>query len=98
MRESIPVSERDLRPALPRQAGTKVSLLSWAAEPMQNRSNGDMKNNLKTFVLMAGLMGMFLLIGQLLGGMNGLHGRRPRTTIWVRFVYMCRAATKWSDR
>ena len=31
-----------------------------------------MQNNLKTFVLMAGLMGMFLLIGQLLGGMNGL--------------------------
>ena len=31
-----------------------------------------MHNNVKTFVLMAGLMGLFLLLGQLLGGMNGL--------------------------
>ena len=31
-----------------------------------------MRNNAKTFVLMAGLMGLFLLLGQLLGGMNGL--------------------------
>ena len=31
-----------------------------------------MHNNAKTFVLMAGLMGLFLLLGQLLGGMNGL--------------------------
>ncbi len=29
-------------------------------------------NNVKTFVLMAGLMGLFLLAGQLLGGANGL--------------------------
>ena len=29
-------------------------------------------NNMKTFVLMAGLMGLFLLAGQLLGGANGL--------------------------
>ncbi|HEX6104497.1 MAG TPA: zinc metalloprotease HtpX [Gemmatimonadales bacterium] len=29
-------------------------------------------NNLKTFVLMAGLMGLFLLVGQLLGGSQGL--------------------------
>lgn len=29
-------------------------------------------NNLKTFVLMAGLMGLFLLAGQLLGGSQGL--------------------------
>jgi heat shock protein HtpX len=31
-----------------------------------------MLNNVKTFVLMAGLMGLFLLAGQLLGGSNGL--------------------------
>ena len=31
-----------------------------------------MHNNVKTFVLMAGLMGLFLLAGQLLGGSNGL--------------------------
>jgi len=31
-----------------------------------------MHNNVKTFVLMAGLMGLFLLVGQLLGGSNGL--------------------------
>jgi heat shock protein HtpX len=31
-----------------------------------------MHNNMKTFVLMAGLMGLFLLVGQLLGGSNGL--------------------------
>ncbi|HEU4829139.1 MAG TPA: zinc metalloprotease HtpX [Gemmatimonadales bacterium] len=31
-----------------------------------------MHNNIKTFVLMAGLMGLFLLAGQLLGGSNGL--------------------------
>jgi heat shock protein HtpX len=31
-----------------------------------------MMNNMKTFVLMAGLMGLFLLAGQLLGGSNGL--------------------------
>jgi len=29
-------------------------------------------NNVKTFVLMAGLMGLFLLVGQLLGGSQGL--------------------------
>jgi len=29
-------------------------------------------NNLKTFVLLAGLMGLFLLVGQLIGGSNGL--------------------------
>jgi heat shock protein HtpX len=29
-------------------------------------------NNVKTFVLMAGLMGLFLLVGQLLGGAQGL--------------------------
>lgn len=29
-------------------------------------------NNMKTFILMAGLMGLFLLAGQLLGGTNGL--------------------------
>ncbi len=29
-------------------------------------------NNVKTFVLMAGLLGLFLLVGQLLGGSNGL--------------------------
>ena len=29
-------------------------------------------NNVKTFVLMAGLMGLFLLAGQLLGGSQGL--------------------------
>jgi heat shock protein HtpX len=29
-------------------------------------------NNLKTFVLLAGLMGLFLIIGQLLGGTSGL--------------------------
>ena len=29
-------------------------------------------NNLKTFILMAGLMGLFLLAGQLLGGSQGL--------------------------
>jgi heat shock protein HtpX len=31
-----------------------------------------MMNNVKTFVLMAGLMGMFLMAGQLLGGSQGL--------------------------
>ena len=31
-----------------------------------------MHNNVKTFVLMAGLMGLFLLAGQLIGGSNGL--------------------------
>ena len=31
-----------------------------------------MQNNFKTFVLLAGLMGLFLLAGQLLGGSNGL--------------------------
>jgi heat shock protein HtpX len=31
-----------------------------------------MHNNVKTFVLMAGLMGLFLLAGQLIGGANGL--------------------------
>lgn len=31
-----------------------------------------MHNNVKTFVLLAGLMGLFLLAGQLLGGSNGL--------------------------
>ena len=29
-------------------------------------------NNVKTFVLMAGLLGLFLLVGQLLGGSSGL--------------------------
>ena len=29
-------------------------------------------NNVKTFMLMAGLMGLFLLAGQLLGGRSGL--------------------------
>ncbi len=29
-------------------------------------------NNMKTFILMAGLMGLFLLVGQLLGGSSGL--------------------------
>ena len=29
-------------------------------------------NNVKTFVLMAGLMGLLLLAGQLLGGSQGL--------------------------
>ena len=29
-------------------------------------------NNLKTFVLMAGLLGLFLLVGQLIGGSSGL--------------------------
>ena len=29
-------------------------------------------NNVKTFILMAGLMGLFLLAGQLLGGSQGL--------------------------
>src|SRR4051812_42042414 len=29
-------------------------------------------NNVKTFVLMAGLLGLFLLVGQLLGGASGL--------------------------
>jgi hypothetical protein len=27
----------------------------------------------------------------------GHVGRRPRTTIWVRFVYTCRTATLWPD-
>jgi len=31
-----------------------------------------MHNNFKTFVLMAGLFGLFLLAGQLLGGSSGL--------------------------
>ena len=30
-------------------------------------------NNVKTFVLMAGLMALFLLAGQLLGGSQGLR-------------------------
>ena len=29
-------------------------------------------NNMKTFILMAGLMGLFLIAGQLLGGSQGL--------------------------
>ena len=29
-------------------------------------------NNVKTFVLMAGLLGLFLLAGQLIGGSSGL--------------------------
>ncbi|MEA2713862.1 MAG: hypothetical protein QOK27_1823, partial [Gemmatimonadales bacterium] len=28
-------------------------------------------NNVKTFVLMAGLLGLFVLVGQLLGGASG---------------------------
>src|SRR6187549_455629 len=39
-----------------------------------NAGSGDSEamNNVKTFVLMAGLMGLFLLAGQLLGGAQGL--------------------------
>ena len=29
-------------------------------------------NNVKTFVLMAGLLGLFVLVGQLIGGSSGL--------------------------
>ena len=58
-------SERDLRPALPKRA-TKVSLFFGGT------TRDPAMNNVKTFVLMAGLMGLFLLAGQLLGGASGL--------------------------
>jgi heat shock protein HtpX len=46
----------------------EVSLFHW-----QLREGTELTmNNVKTFVLMAGLMGLFLLAGQLLGGSQGL--------------------------
>src|SRR4029450_10365846 len=38
-----------------------------------SRASGEqIMNNVKTFVLLAGLMGLFLIAGQLLGGSQGL--------------------------
>src|SRR5712691_5570371 len=58
--------ERDLRPTRKR-SGRGLALFvrphRWCEESM---------NNVKTMVLMAGLMGLFLLAGQLLGGSQGL--------------------------
>src|SRR5918992_1310905 len=56
--------ERDLRP---RESGADgVSLFYLAPRGEQNM------NNVKTFVLLAGLFGLFLLAGQLIGGFRGL--------------------------
>jgi heat shock protein HtpX len=54
--------ERDLRPRESGADGVSLFLLS---------REGTM-NNAKTFVLLAGLLGLFLLAGQLLGGSSGL--------------------------
>src|SRR6185503_19291304 len=54
-------SERDLR--RPPNGGDEGSLFSLG---------DDMQNNAKTFILMAGLLALFLGLGQLLGGTQGM--------------------------
>src|SRR5215204_4996936 len=56
--------ERDLRPRESGADGVSLFLLTPEGE-------GNM-NNVRTFVLMAGLLGLFLLVGQLIGGSTGL--------------------------
>ena len=57
------------------------------------RTQEERMNNVKTLVLMAGLMGLFLLAGQLLGRIAGLLARAgPRQRLQLHHVLLLRPA------